>query len=692
MAPSNLYFDYAASSPPFPQALRAQSDAADRWFGNPSATHTAGHSAQDEWRRLRDELSALCRFDGRFITTSGATESNNLVIQGLMRASPAARVAVAEDAHASMWETCHQYRHRVDVIPIEPDGSLSIATLAKHLKQETTLFCCAHASNETGIIHDVGGLASACEKRGVRCLVDGSQTLGHIPVDLSGIGCDFYIFAAHKFGGPRGVGGLFTRGNPGEPSIVGGRQQWGLRAGTENVPGLAGTVEALRLSLAIMPAETARLRALALQVVNTLRVSNVAFIVNGDPAKGLPGFVSLSFPGLNGQVLAAELGLRGFDVATGSACHADVMEPSRVIMALDHDVRRATGTLRISFGRLTTLENVHAFEMALRETVVRHMALEGLRSPEPIEAAVPEKTACCCSSSPCCPQPVGTTPALPVPDLSALDRASDSIRRRLTVLIERADPYILMSGSDPGDLNGCCPSDEVGEANRLVSAGILCRMVPPAHPDACTTALYALAGEIKVEVGNENPVFTTNEALRATVLTRLGRRSWLAKSPLLKVIRLVILLLFVLGVSAALRQAWPSPDKRTFEELVSATVPSPHEGSGVMVVYFLGSERCERCAAMERLSRQVVGEMFAADSGRVLFVPIDLASRKNTALRQRMAQPFSTLGVARFDSGKMGSLRMITEDAWGLYQDEPAFRNMLATRIRALLAEGEPGR
>jgi len=688
MTSPHHYFDWAAAAPPFPEALRAQSDAAALWFGNPSATHQAGHTAQNEWRRLRDALAALCRFDGRFIATSGATESNNLVIHGVMRAAPDARVAVAEDVHASIWEACLRYRNRMDIVPVEPDGSLSSAILEKHLKRGTALFCCSHGSNETGVIHDAESLASVCRRLDVKCLMDGSQTLGHGPVDLSVVTCDFYSFASHKFGGPRGFGGLFTRCDPGEPLFNGGRQQWGLRAGTENLPGLAGTVEALRLSIEAMPSETIRLRALALLVLKALRDANLEFVMNGDPATGLPGFVSCSFPGLNGSALAADLGLRGFDVATGSACHADVIEPSRVIMALDKDIRRATGAIRISFGRLTTSESVEAFAAALVDTVAAHAGIKvPIRLP-PASGTV--KTACCCSDSPCCPKPANPVPESRSgePDFSALDRASDPIRRRMVSLIERSDPYFMLTGSDPADADGCCPSDEVGEANLLVAAGILCRHIPTAHPDACTTALYALAGEIGVDVDTESPVFTPNEALRTAVLKRLGHRPFLAKSPVKTTLRLAILLLFVLGVAAAIRQAWPSRDSRSLKDLVAATLPTPREGSGVMVVYFMGSERCERCSVMDRLSRQVVNETFASESGRVAFVAIDLAKPENTALRQRMAQPFSTLGVARFENGRAEPVHMITGEAWGLYQDEAAFRDMLAAKIRTLLPRG----
>ena len=305
MNSEEAYFDYAASAPPFQEALRAQAEAAARWFGNPSATHPMGREAREEWGRLRDAFAALCGFDGQLVLASGATEANNLVIHGLMRRRPEARVLVAADTHASVWDACRRYGRRRETLPLQADGTLSLADLAGRIAPDTALFCCSHISNETGVIHDVAAMAALCERRGVPCLVDGSQAMGHVRVDLSVIGCDFYTFSAHKFGGPRGVGGLMVRSEPGETILDSGRQQWGIRPGTENLPGLAGALEALRLSTSIREGEDRRLRELAAQLTGRLASAGLRMLINGDPSRGLPGFVSLSFPGLSGQTLAA---------------------------------------------------------------------------------------------------------------------------------------------------------------------------------------------------------------------------------------------------------------------------------------------------------------------------------------------------------------------------------------------------
>lgn len=368
----NYYFDYAASAPPFPESLAAQADSAGRWFGNPSAGHAAGRSAALELRRLKERFSRLLDFpDGRVVLMSGATEANNWVIRSVKARFPEGRILVAADVHASVWQTARLFAERMDVLALDSKGSVPPAALAAALRPDTRLFCCSHAANETGVIHDVAALSSLCARRGVLCHVDGAQAAGHVPVRLSDLCCEFYVFAAHKFGGPRGVGGVCLRWNGGTGWLAGGEQEAGLRAGTENLPGLAGAVVALEQSLALQPQETTRLRTLACRLAESARAADAACRVNGDPAMGLPGLVSLSFAGLDGHALAADLDQQGFAVGTGSACAESKPEPSRALLAMGLTPREALGTVRVSMGRLTGESDVDELIAALTATVRR---------------------------------------------------------------------------------------------------------------------------------------------------------------------------------------------------------------------------------------------------------------------------------------------------------------------------------
>ena len=367
------YFDYAAAAPPFEEALFAQAEAARTWFGNPSASHQPGMAAHTELERLRGTFAARCGFTGgRMAFMSGATEANNWIVHGIMRPSGSDRVLVAADVHASVWNACRRYADRMDVLPLDSMGRISLTALATGLRTGTRLLCCSHVASETGVVQDVGAIAALCERRGVLCHVDGAQALSRIPVNLDAIACDFYTFSAHKFGGPRGCGGVFTRSTTIAPLLDGGLQEHGLRPGTENLPAIAGTMTALERSCATMVPETNRLRELTRSVLDELERSGTPVRVNGAPGMTAPGFLSLSFPGLDGHALVADLAVQGFAVAAGSACSKNRPEPSRAILALGRSPAEALGTVRISFGRSSRPESVKAFTEALVQTIRRH--------------------------------------------------------------------------------------------------------------------------------------------------------------------------------------------------------------------------------------------------------------------------------------------------------------------------------
>lgn len=374
---ANRYFDCAASAPPFPGALKAQGEAAGRWFGNPSAGHAAGRAAALELRRLKAAFARLLDFpDGRVVLMSGATEANNWVIRSVLARLQQGRVLVAADVHASVWQAARLFSERMDVLAPDSAGRVTPAALAAALKPDTCLFCCSHAASETGVVHDVAALSSLCARRGVLCHVDGAQAVGHGPVRLSELCCEFYVFAAHKFGGPRGVGGVCLRWDGGTGWLAGGGQEGGLRAGTENVPGLAGAVAALEQSQALLPQEAVRLRTMACRLAEAARAADAACRVNGDPATGVPGLVSLSFAGLDGHALAADLDQQGFAVGTGSACADSKPEPSRALLAMGLTPREALGTVRVSMGRLTREADVDALITAFAATVRRQRRLD----------------------------------------------------------------------------------------------------------------------------------------------------------------------------------------------------------------------------------------------------------------------------------------------------------------------------
>ena len=376
MPTRDTYLDFAAGAPPWPEALEVFVQTARSCAANPSSAHPAGRAAAAALADARARFESLCGCStGRLVLTSGGTEANNLVIRGIMARHPGGRLLLAADVHSSAWFARDHFGKRVDVVSPTPDGIIPPDTLRRHITSHTVLCSVVHANNETGVVHDVRALAATCHTAGVPLHVDGAQVPGHLPLELDALAADFYTFAAHKFGAPRGVGGVFLRETLPLPCLTGGGQEQGLRAGTENVAGLAAAVRALECSLARLTAETGRLRALAHQLLDGVRAAQPEVLLNSNLATGLPGLVSLSFPGTQGSQLVTELGLHGFAVSTGSACHAGARQPSRILLALGRPPDTALGTLRVSMGRTTQAEDVAAFVQTLVEVVDRQKAL-----------------------------------------------------------------------------------------------------------------------------------------------------------------------------------------------------------------------------------------------------------------------------------------------------------------------------
>jgi cysteine desulfurase len=369
------YFDYSAAAPPYPEALKRFEEVSLRSSGNPSSSHDGGLQARAALDLARTGFLARAGFaDGSLLLTSGATEANNLVLRSVMEANPEGRLILAADVHPSAWFAKEVYPKRTDVLETGTDGRLSPERLGALLTKKTALVSVLHANNETGVIQDLKALGAVCRKAGALVHVDGVQALGRLPVTLSELPFSFYTFSVHKFGGPRGVGGVLIRDGRLRPQILGGGQEGGARGGTENVAGLAAALVALDLSLRSLEGEVPRLRRLAALLGDEIRAAIPDALLNSTP-EGLPGLVSFSFPNLIGEEIVVEMNLRGFAVSAGSACGSGRMEPSRPVMAMGRTRAQALGTVRISMGRFTTDDAVRRLAAALRQVVEKQKAL-----------------------------------------------------------------------------------------------------------------------------------------------------------------------------------------------------------------------------------------------------------------------------------------------------------------------------
>jgi len=366
----SCFFDYAASSPPYPEALKNYYKTSLEYYGNPSSDHQQGQKAAEKLEETRSEMTRLLGFtDGYLVLTSGGTEANNLVIRGVLEKYPQGRLLLAADVHESAWFATKLYSGRTDILPIERNGRINPDRLEKHLTSKTILCSVLYANNETGIIHDIERLGVICARTGILFHCDGVQAVGHIPLNLGLLSFDFFTFSAHKFAGLRGTGGIFLRRTDLYPQIQGGGQEQKLRAGTENLPGLSSTLEALKLSIEMSEDEEIRLRNLAKQFVTHIKENIPDLHLNSDLEEGLPGLISLSFPDVKGSELVTALNLKGFSISAGSACHSGDISPSRVISNMGLSDHLALGTVRVSMGRFTEEKVVEELAWVLIKAV-----------------------------------------------------------------------------------------------------------------------------------------------------------------------------------------------------------------------------------------------------------------------------------------------------------------------------------
>ena len=355
-----IYLDYAASSPPFPEAVQEFSSVASQAFGNPGAIHAAGAEAR---KILQNSRSALARAINvrpeEIFFTSGGTESNNWAVS-IGCGIPGKRHIVCFAAeHSSVLEPVRRMaRKGYDVTYLAPDreGILSPDAVEAALRPDTALLCVQAVNNETGVMQDLEALSRIAGRRRVAWLCDGVQSFGHVRQDLHR--ASLISLSAHKLGGPRGVGCLIVR-QPldAAPMILGGGQEFGCRSGTENLPGIAGFALAAKLSCGAPDAEQSRLEQLRLLLERELKRICPDLEIAGENAPR-SSILCCRFPGISAEEMAVRLDRRGICVSPGAACAARSAAPSHVLLAMGRSEREASEFVRFSPGRGTTREEI----------------------------------------------------------------------------------------------------------------------------------------------------------------------------------------------------------------------------------------------------------------------------------------------------------------------------------------------
>ena len=363
---SLIYLDHNATAPLLPEVRAAMVAALDLW-GNPSSIHGPGRKARDAVERARRSVAELIEAaPEEIVFTSGGTEGDNLAIRGLALAAKARRGLAAAHVISSAVE--HPAVHgaldelaregfAVTRLPVDRDGALDPGDLAGALRDDTVLVTIAAANHELGTVYPVGELAALARARGALFHTDAVQAAGKIPFGVGRGHLDAVTLSAHKLGGPKGVGAIYVRrGLDLHPLVAGGHQERERRAGTENLPGIAGFGEACRLARAEREQRAARVAELRDRLeARLLAIPGTRVHGRG---RRVPGTVNVGFEGAEGGLVLVGLDLEGICVSTGAACTAGSLAPSPVLLALGLPPERAREAVRFSLGGDTTAEEI----------------------------------------------------------------------------------------------------------------------------------------------------------------------------------------------------------------------------------------------------------------------------------------------------------------------------------------------
>lgn len=384
-----IYLDHSATTPVDGRVAEVMVRAVTETFGNASSVHTFGQSARAAVDRSRREVAGLIGArQNEIVFVSGGTEANNLAIRGICQSAlEPGHIVTSSIEHPSVKGVCDSLEKigwRVTRLPVYENGIVRVADLEATLTDDTLLVTVMLANNEIGTIQPIEEIATLVNRRRENgqsiCLhTDAVQAVGRTQVDVEQLGCDLLSLSGHKFYAPKGIGALYVRkGVRLVSQNVGGHQERERRGGTENVPAIVAIGEAARLAREELKERSSHVRELRDRFESKVRERIDDIVFNGDVEKRLDHLSNISFRFIEGEGLLINLDMQGVAVSTGSACSSGTLEPSPVIRALGRNDELARGSIRFSFGKDNSTEDVYYVVDVLTEAVKRLRELSPL--------------------------------------------------------------------------------------------------------------------------------------------------------------------------------------------------------------------------------------------------------------------------------------------------------------------------
>jgi len=374
-----IYADNAATTAVSKKALEAMLPYFTEHYGNASSIHRVGQEANKALQQARAEIAAILGAEPKeLIFTSGGSESDNqaIISAALQGAKKGKKHIISSkiEHHAVLHvlDKLEKEGYDITLLDVSPEGLVSPESVEKAIREDTALVTIMFANNEIGTIEPIKEIGEICRKHGVIFHTDAVQAVGHVPINVKEMNIDMLSFSAHKFHGPKGIGGLYVRkGIRLLPLIEGGAQERGLRAGTENVAAVVGMAAALKEQVENMEKNAEKLTKMRDRLIDSILKEVPRVRLNGDRVKRLPGNVNFCFEGIEGEALLLMLDNLGICGSSGSACTSGSLDPSHVLLAIGLPHEIAHGSLRLTFSEYNTEEEIDYIIKAIPQVVKR---------------------------------------------------------------------------------------------------------------------------------------------------------------------------------------------------------------------------------------------------------------------------------------------------------------------------------
>ncbi len=373
-----IYFDNAASTAVHPEVVKEMLPYFDVQYGNPSSIHQFGRKAKNAIQKARKQVAALIGAEpNEILFTSGGTESNNTILYGIPKLQGSHldqnHIITSSIEHDAVLQPCKEFENtgiKITYLPVDEYGIVDPNDISNSINSQTVLVSIMLANNEVGTIQPIKEISEICKKYQIPLHTDAVQAVGKIPSNVKEVSVDALSVSSHKINGPKGIGALFIKkGLRVSPQILGGGQENGMRSGTENVASIVGFGKACEIAKERLNENISHFQTLHSSMLSRVikEISHVK--LNGHPEKRIFNNIHLTFMGVNGEDLIIKLDEHGIAASTGSACSIQTQKASHVLKAMGFNHEQITGSLRMSFGYLNTLDEVEQTIDVLKKVV-----------------------------------------------------------------------------------------------------------------------------------------------------------------------------------------------------------------------------------------------------------------------------------------------------------------------------------